>query len=124
MNLVKRFLGNLLPFTLLALAVTVLIFMSNDGCGDRPQDFRATGITLGIGLLLAILFSLLVKSPEMTAKVRYGIQIALRYFLAYEFMLYGAAKVLDLQFASSLIYLDSRLVDLTPMQVVWLLGNR
>ena len=32
MDLVKRFLSNLLPLTLLALAVTVLLFMSNDGC--------------------------------------------------------------------------------------------
>ncbi len=68
MDLVKRFLANLLPLTLLALAVTVLLFKSNDGCGDRPQDFRATGITLGIGFLVAILFSVLVKSPEGLTK--------------------------------------------------------
>ena len=68
MDIVKRFLGNLLPLTLLALAVTVLIFMSNDGCGDRPQDFRATGITLGVGLLLAISTAPTTSSTTATAR--------------------------------------------------------
>ncbi len=41
MDLVKRFLGNLLPLTLLALAGAVLLFMSNDGCRRIDWSLRA-----------------------------------------------------------------------------------
>ena len=115
----SRFFGNVLPVMLTALGVTVLIFMSNEGCGDRPQDFRATGITLGVGFLAALVVSLLVKRGDMTQKVRYTLRVAIRLFLAYTFMTYGAAKVLDVQFPYSLMSLDSRVIDLRPMQMAW-----
>ncbi len=115
----RRFFGNLLPVTLVALGATVLIFMSNDGCGDRPQDFRATGIALVVGLVATLVLSVLVNRGETVGKVQYGLGIALRFFLAYTFMSYGAAKVLDVQFAGNLISLDSRIIDLAPMQMAW-----
>ena len=115
----RRFFGNLLPVVFVVLGVTVLIFMSNTGCGDRPQDFQATGIALIVGLFAALVVSIMVKGGEVTAKMQYGMRIAIRFFLAYTFMTYGAAKVLDMQFASNLITLDSRIIDLAPMQVAW-----
>ena len=115
----RRLLGNLLPVVFVALGLTVLIFMSNTGCGDRPQDFQAAGITLVVGLLVATIVSVFVKGGERTAKMQHGMRVAIRFFLAYTFMTYGAAKVIDMQFAGSLMMLDARIIDMTPMQVAW-----
>ena len=115
----SRFFGNVLPVMLTALGVIVLIFMSNEGCGDRPQDFRVTFVTLGIGFLAALAVSLLVKQGDVTQKIRYTLRVGIRLFLAYTFMTYGAAKVLDVQFPYSLMTLDSRLIELAPMQMAW-----
>ena len=104
---------------LTALGVAVLIFMSNDGCGDRPQDFRVTAITLGVGFLAALAVSIFVKKGDMTQKLRYTLRVGIRLFLAYTFMTYGAAKVLDVQFPYSLMTLDSRIIELRPMQMAW-----
>ena len=115
----SRFFGNVLPVTLTALGITVLIFMNNEGCGDRPQDFRVSAIALGVGLLAALVMSIFVKGGDMTRKVRYTLRVVIRLFLAYTFMTYGVAKVLDVQFPYSLMTLDSRLIDLAPMQMAW-----
>ncbi|MDO6431748.1 DoxX family protein [Flavitalea sp. BT771] len=101
-------------------AVMVYILLTDsDGCGDLPRDFRFFPIAGASALLLAIIWSLIDKQRRDYNKLQYLLQITLRFFLAYTIMQYGAAKVLDVQFNSSISSLDTKVVDMQPMSVAW-----
>jgi len=107
-------------FFLLFPAVMVYILLTDsDGCGDLPRDFRFFPVAGASALLLAITWSLIDKQRRDYIKLQYLLQTALRFFLAYTIMQYGASKVLDVQFNSSISSLDTKVVDMRPMTVAW-----
>lgn len=107
-------------FFLLFPAVMVYILLTDsDGCGDVPWDFRFFPIAGGSAFLLAIIWSFIDSQRRDYSKLQYILQTVVRYFLAYIIMEYGAAKVLDVQFSTSLSGLDTRVVDMRPMSVAW-----
>jgi len=106
-------------FLLFPAAIVYILLTDGDGCGDLPRDFRFFPIAGGSALGLAIIWSFIDKQRKPYARLQYWLQVLLRYFLAYIIMQYGAAKVLDVQFASSISSLDTPVVDMYPMTVAW-----
>ena len=99
--------------------IIYILLTDSDGCGDLPRDFRFFPIAGGAALFLALVWSFIDKQRHFYLKLQYWLQILLRFFLAYTIMQYGAAKVLDVQFSTSISGLDTRVVDMRPMSVAW-----
>ncbi len=112
-------LGFKIACLLFPAAIVYILLTDGDGCGDLPRDFRFFPIAGGAALLLALVWSLIDKQRHYYLKLQYWLQIILRFFLSYTIMQYGAAKVLDVQFSSSISALDTRVVDMRPMSVAW-----
>lgn len=107
-------------FFLLFPAVIVYIFLTDgDGCGDLPRDFRFFPIAGGAALFLAIVWSIIDKQRHIYAKLKYILQIILRFFLAYIITQYGAAKIFDIQFSPSIGNMITTVADMRPMSVAW-----
>lgn len=68
---------------------------------DMRRDFRFFPIASGAALFLAIAWSIADKQRHGYSKLKYILQIILRFFLAYTITQYGAAKILDIQFSPS-----------------------
>jgi len=100
-------------------AMVYIIMTDGDGCGDLPRDFRFFPIAPSIAFGLSIIWSLIDKQKPEYKKLAYWLQIVTRYFLAYIIMQYGAAKVIDMQFSSSINGLDTKVIDLGPMGLAW-----
>lgn len=109
-----KFVCLLFPATMVYIVIT-----DGDGCGDLPRDFKFFPIAGAAALGGALLWSLIDRQKKDYARLRYGLQILTRYFLAYIIMQYGAAKVIDMQFSPSLTNLDTRVADMSPMGVAW-----
>jgi hypothetical protein len=99
--------------------ILYITFTDGNGCGDLPRDYIFYRIACIAAFCIAFIWSLLDKQEKQYVKLKYWLQIAVRYFLAYTIMQYGAAKVVDMQFASSISGLDTRVVDLSPMRLAW-----
>jgi len=112
-------LGFKIACLLFPATIVYILLTDGDGCGDVPRDFRFFPIAGGAALLLALVWSFIDKQRPYYLKLGYWLQILLRFFLAYTIMQYGAAKVLDVQFSSSISSLDTRVVDMRPMSVAW-----
>lgn len=109
-----------LPGTVfLSLAMTILLAISGPGCGDKPEHFRAAGIGLAVGVVASLLVAARARAPRAVRQVRHVTRTGVRHFLVYIFVIYGLAKILDIQFTMSLIDLDRRLVEMRPMGVAW-----
>jgi len=107
-------------FFLLFTAVIVYIFITDgDGCGDKPRDFRFFPIAGAAALLLAIVWSIIDKQRHIYVKLKYILQIILRFFLAYIITQYGAAKIFDIQFSPSIGNMAATVADMRPMSVAW-----
>ncbi len=100
-------------------AMVYIILTDGDGCGDLPRDFRFYPIASSIAFGLAIVWCFIDKQKFPYKKLGYWLQILTRYFLAYIIMQYGAAKVVDMQFSSSINGLDTKVIDLGPMGLAW-----
>ncbi|HVV06473.1 MAG TPA: hypothetical protein VHC96_19715 [Puia sp.] len=107
-------------FFLLFPAVIVYILLTDgDGCGDLPRDFRFFPIAGGAALLLAIIWSIIDKQRHVYVRLKYILQIILRFFLAYIITQYGAAKIFDIQFSPSIGNMATTIADMHPMSVAW-----
>jgi uncharacterized membrane protein YphA (DoxX/SURF4 family) len=101
---------------------TLIIYISmnnGQGCGDLPIDFRFYPIAIAIAFGLALVWCSIDKQKYRYSKLEYILQVLIRYFLAFTIMQYGAAKVVDMQFSSSINGLDTRVIDLGPMGIAW-----
>ncbi|HVU58715.1 MAG TPA: hypothetical protein VHD83_26830 [Puia sp.] len=107
-------------FFLLFPAVIVYILITDgNGCGDQPRDFRFFPIAGGAAPLLAIVWSIIDKQRHNYTKLKYILQIILRFFLAYTITQYGAAKIMDVQFSPSIGSMATTVADMRPMTVAW-----
>jgi len=107
-------------FFLLFPAVIVYILITDgDGCGDQPRDFRFFPIAGGAALFLAIVWSAIDKQRYSYPRLKYILQIILRFFLAYIITQYGAAKIFDIQFAPYIGNMVTTVADMRPMSIAW-----
>lgn len=106
-------------FLFFAAAMPYVLITDGDGCGDSPMDVRFFTIAGISAPLLAIVWSLIDKQRYSYTRLKYSFQIILRYFLAYNLMIFGASKVLDAQFPPSLSALDTTIADLYPSTLAW-----
>lgn len=107
-------------FFLLFPAVIVYILITDgDGCGDQPRDFRFFPIAGGSALFLAIVWSVIDKQRYSYPRLKYILQIILRFFLAYIITQYGAAKIFDIQFAPYIGNMVTTVADMRPMSIAW-----
>lgn len=108
-------------FALILFPVVMIYVLLTDaeGCGDPPMDYRFFPIAGGSALLLSLVWSLIDRQRKDYSKLQYGLQILVRYFLAYTIVYYGIGKVLDIQFAPRIFNLDTPVMDMEPMTVAW-----
>jgi uncharacterized membrane protein YphA (DoxX/SURF4 family) len=111
--------GFKMAFLLFPVLIVYIKVTDGNGCGDLPRDFRffPTAVTVALGL--ALLWCAIDRQKYRYHKLEYILQTVIRYFLAYTIMQYGAAKVVDMQFSSSINGLDTRVIDLGPMGIAW-----
>ena len=112
-------LGFKMVFLLFPALMVYFTITDGNGCGDKPRDFRFYPIAAIAALALALIWSFIDKQRKKYTKLKYSLQILVRYFLAYIIVQYGAAKVVDMQFSSSILGLDSKVIDLGPMGLAW-----
>ncbi|MEM1178289.1 MAG: hypothetical protein AAGM22_08100 [Acidobacteriota bacterium] len=100
------------------LAAALAIFLARTSrCGDSPAEFRRMGLVVAAAFAASLAAALL---PELwVQRLRRTCEWLVGYFLAYVMMGYGWAKLLDVQFSASPTSFDTRLVDMSPMQVAW-----
>lgn len=109
-----KFFCILFPVLIVYIKIT-----DGNGCGDKPRDFQFFPLAATASFGVALLWCMMDKQKRRYTKLSYSLQILLRYFLAYTIMQYGAAKVVDMQFSSSINSLDSRVIELGPMGLAW-----
>jgi uncharacterized membrane protein YphA (DoxX/SURF4 family) len=87
--------------------------------GGEAADFVACSVAVAAGLAMAALGEL--KKPRLarSEKARYWLQVVVRYFLAYIFLVYGFAKVFHNQFYSTQSTLDTPLGDISGIELTW-----
>ena len=96
-----------------------IMITDGDGCGDTPRDFVFFKLMPLVALGLALVWSIIDKQRHTYRRLKYLLQVIVRYFLAFKLMDYGLSKIADMQFGVSLANLDSRVVDMRPMSVAW-----
>lgn len=106
-------------FVLFPVVMAYILITDGDGCGDPPRDFYFFPIAGATALLSAFVWSLVDKQRHPYTKLHYALQICLRFFLAYNIMIFGASKILDAQFPPSITALDTRVADMRPSTVAW-----
>jgi uncharacterized membrane protein YphA (DoxX/SURF4 family) len=124
MNKLTYFIQNYCGFTFVVLAIIIHFISVGEGCGDKPTDFRNLYFGLGAGLGCTVLYEFYSRISKLSLfaqlKVNYAIQLIIRYFLAYEMMVYGTAKIFDVQFTTpSLFTLDAKMIDLQGQALAW-----
>ncbi len=82
-------------------------------------DLFACVVSVVVGLILTTYWQRKQMPPADTEKYLYWLQVILRYFLAYIFLVYGFAKVFKLQFNSFPSTLDTPVGDLSGLQLTW-----
>jgi len=112
-------LGFKTAFILFPVVIAYILLNDGTGCGDLPPDFRFFPIAGGSAVVGGILWSFIDRQKYYYPRLQYSLQILLRFFLAYTIMLYGAAKVIDMQFSPRLSGLDTVVADMSPMAVAW-----
>ena len=86
-----------------------------------PFSTAATAVYLMILLCACALTVWVGARPEQQQKAwAYGIQVVLRYFLAFTMLNYGLVKIIPLQFAPSLYWSDVPFHDLQPFDRAWI----
>ena len=106
-------------FLLFPAVIVYILITDSDGCGDQPRDFRFFPIAGGAALLLAIAWSFVDKQRRAYIRLKYILQIILRFFLAYIITQYGAAKIFDIQFSPNIGNMVSTVADMHPMSIAW-----
>jgi hypothetical protein len=96
-----------------------IVTADSSGCGDLPRDHEFFPLAGILALFLSLVWSLIDRQKKDYSRLRYGLQILTRYFLAYTILQYGAAKVIDMQFSPNLSSLDTRAADMHPMMLAW-----
>lgn len=112
-------LGFKTVFLLFPVLMIYIKVTDGQGCGDLPRDFRFFPMATTVAFGLALLWCAIDRQKYRYNKLEYILQVLIRYFLAYTIMQYGAAKVVDMQFTSSINGLDTRVIDLGPMGIAW-----
>jgi uncharacterized membrane protein YphA (DoxX/SURF4 family) len=110
---------SLVPFMLVAVALVGVPLEQWAGGGDRPRDILTVGLAATAGALGSVVYTRLERDPRRAARVRLGAWTIIRFFLVFEFMRYGTAKLVGMQFYRRYYFLDSRVIDLTPMNLAW-----
>ncbi len=90
------------------------------GSGDTTFDYVKFFFLLILSIVISMFLSLSIKKTEKKSKlILYSISYA-KYFLAFNMLSYGLAKLDFGQFPSpSLIRLDEKVGDMSPMGLLW-----
>jgi uncharacterized membrane protein YphA (DoxX/SURF4 family) len=116
---VANTLRNGIAFALAFVALAAIPLGQRASGGDTSRD----GIILGgfalLGLVTSAVYTRFESSSERSRRARAAAWTVIRYFLAYEFVRYGMAKVVGMQFYRRFYLLDSRVVDMKPMNLAW-----
>jgi uncharacterized membrane protein YphA (DoxX/SURF4 family) len=87
--------------------------------GDPFLDAVAVGGAAFVGAIAGWMHGRLDRNEERAARLRGVAWTVIRYFLAFEMVRYGAAKLVGMQFYPRYHRLDSRVVDLPPTALAW-----
>jgi uncharacterized membrane protein YphA (DoxX/SURF4 family) len=115
--------GLVVPFVLLAVGAVGLAF-DREGAGDTAHDLWIAAASALVGLLAAVAYSLVERDRARAERARIAVWTSIRYFLAFTFVRYGAAKLVGMQFYRRYHQLDSRVIDLKPMALAWAFYGR
>ncbi len=112
-------LKNLCAFVLVAVGVVALPIEQGASGGDRPGNFVIVGASAIVGGLASLVYSRLERDPSRAERVRLAAWTFIRFFLAFELVRFGTAKIVGMQFFERYSLLDSRVVDLKPSLLAW-----
>lgn len=87
--------------------------------GDSSHDGVILAVCAALGFVSSAVYTHVEANGERARRVRTAAWIVLRFFLAFEFVRYGTAKVVGMQFYRRFYLLDSRIVDMKPMNLAW-----
>jgi uncharacterized membrane protein YphA (DoxX/SURF4 family) len=87
--------------------------------GDTGHDAVVLGAAAALGFSAAAVHARLGGASERSQRIRSAAWTILRFFLAFEFVRYGVAKIVGMQFYRRFYLLDTRVVDLKPMNLAW-----
>jgi hypothetical protein len=110
---------NLVPFMLVAVALVGVPLEQWAGGGDRPRDILTVCLAAVAGALASLVYTRLERDPRRAARVRLGAWTLIRFFLVFELVRYGTAKLVGMQFYRRYYLLDSRVIDMKPINVAW-----
>jgi uncharacterized membrane protein YphA (DoxX/SURF4 family) len=117
-------LARRVPFALAGVAPVGLVLDEI----DVPHDDLPSIAILGAGVVAGLLASLGVArwatTDDRAARAREAAWDVVRFFLAFEMMRYGMAKVVGMQFYPQYWRLDQRPLDMHPMSLAWVFFGR
>jgi uncharacterized membrane protein YphA (DoxX/SURF4 family) len=117
--LTSNFWNLLAGFVLTGGAFSVWFQESPGGCGDYPQNFEVLFKGMGIGGAFFLLYCIIYPKIANASVAQPVLLTVIRYFLAYTILSYGYAKIFAGQFPHTMVNMDARFVELSPMRVAW-----
>lgn len=101
-----------------------LVLEAADINTDNVRGVGLVGASAALGVLASLLYTRSEADLERAERVRLTAWTLVRFFLAFELMRYGAAKIVGMQFYPRYYQLDARSLDLKPMAVAWTFFGR
>jgi hypothetical protein len=117
-------IGDGASFALVGVAAVGLVFETFDWWSDNRAGISAVCAGAGAGAVASLVYGRLEGSAERAARVRLWVWTLVRFFVAFEMMRYGTAKVVGMQFYTRYYFLDTRPADMTPMALAWTFFGR
>src|SRR5580693_7434162 len=111
--------GNLIPFALVGVAAVGIVVEMRDESADNLRGVLLVGAGAAAGAVAAVVHAWSERDPERVARARLGAWTAIRFFVAFEMVRYGTAKIVGMQFYPRYHLLDTRPLDMAPMSLAW-----
>lgn len=113
-----------ISFALVGVAAVGFVVETLDLFTDSAQGVLEVGCGAVAGGLASVVYGRLETRADRAARARVLAWDVVRFFVAFELMRYGAAKLVGMQFYPRYYQLDTRPADLTPMALAWTFFGR
>jgi hypothetical protein len=116
--------GDAVSFALVGIAAVGFVVESLDVNTDNLSGVLQVAAGAGTGVLASAVYGRLEANADRLAKVRVLAWSVVRFFVAFELVRYGVAKLVGMQFYPRYYRLDTRAADLSPMALAWTFFGR
>jgi len=120
----SQWLGDASAFALVGVALVGAVFESLDIATDNRRGVLFVAAGAASGALASAVYGRIETNRERIARARVVAWNIVRYFVAFELMRYGVAKLVGMQFYPRYYRLDTRAADLSPMALAWTFFGR